>query len=211
MTIKRAQPAIVMNKPYNQRSYSVPPSSIIMALVMIGITALFGALTIAYIYSRVDKGMESIKIPPLFIFNTLVLASSSYCIQRCRKYFNLKDERLILRWGFLTITATMLFLALQGIAWSHLLSQQILPGTSGGHGYLFAISILHFMHVLVGVPFLLRILLPLYVSNREGNSALYFLNEEQETKLKHTAWYWHFIDVVWIYLMIFFLVSSFIP
>ena len=197
-----------MTKHYNQRTYSVPPSSIIMALILIGITALFGALSVAYLYSRIDKGMESIRVPGLFVFNTFILASSSYCIQQCRKYFNLKNEKLVLRWGLFTIAATLLFLLLQGIAWNHLLSKQILPGSSGGHGYLFAISILHFLHVVAGLPFLIRILLPLYKSSKEGNAVLYFLNDEEKTKLKHTAWYWHFIDVMWIYLMVFFLVSS---
>ncbi len=179
-----------------------------MVLLLIGITALFGALTMAYLYSRIGTGMHSIRIPLIFVFNTLVLVSSSYCIQRCRKYFDQKDEKMILRWGMLTIVATLLFLGLQGFAWYRLLSQQVLPGSSGGHGYLYAISILHFLHVTAGIPFLLRILLPLYVSRKEGNSALYFLNDEQRTKLKHTAWYWHFIDVMWVYLMIFFLVNS---
>ena len=197
-----------MNKHYDQRAYSVPPSSIIMVLILIGITALFSALSIAYLYARIDKGMESIHIPWLFVFNTFILASSSYCIQQCRKYFNQKNERLILRWGMLTIAATLLFLLMQTIAWNRLLSHQILPGTSGGHGYLFAISILHFIHVVAGIPFLIRILFPLYISAKEGNSVLYFLNDDQKTRLKHTAWYWHFIDVMWIYLMIFFLISS---
>ncbi len=197
-----------MTKSYNQRAFSVHPSSIIMVLLLIGITALFGALTMAYLYSRIGTGMHSIRIPLIFVFNTLVLVSSSYCIQRCRKYFDQKDEKMILRWGMLTIVATLLFLGLQGFAWYRLLSQQVLPGSSGGHGYLYAISILHFLHVTAGIPFLLRILLPLYVSRKEGNSALYFLNDEQRTKLKHTAWYWHFIDVMWVYLMIFFLVNS---
>ncbi|MEP6796401.1 MAG: cytochrome c oxidase subunit 3 [Saprospiraceae bacterium] len=197
-----------MTKSYNHRAYSVPPSSIIMVLLLIGITALFSALSIAYLYSRIDKGMESIRIPWLFVFNTFILASSSFCIQKCRKYFNQKNEKLILIWGLLTIGATLLFLFLQTIAWNNLLSQHIAPGSSGGHGYLYAISILHFLHVAAGIPFLARILLPLYVAGKEGNSVLYFLDDEQKTKLKHTAWYWHFIDVMWIYLMIFFLVSS---
>jgi cytochrome c oxidase subunit 3 len=179
-----------------------------MVLILVGITALFSALSIAYLYSRIDKGMQGIKVPWLFVFNTLILASSSYCIQRCRKYFDQKNETLILKWGVLTIAATFLFLILQGFAWNHLLSQQITPGSSGGHGYLYAISILHFMHVVAGIPFLIRILLPLYVSKKEGNSVLYFLNDSQRRKLKHTAWYWHFIDVMWIYLMTFFLIGS---
>lgn len=199
-----------MTKPHYERPYSVHPSSIIMALLLIGITALFGALSFAYLYTRVDKGMFSIRIPWLFVFNTFILASSSVFIQLCRKYFDQKNERLILRYGILTITFTLFFLILQIIAWNQLLTQQLRPGSSGGHGYLYAISILHFLHVLVGIPFLLRVLFPLYVANKEGSSALYFLTDEMKRKLKHTAWYWHFIDVMWIYLVVFFLVNSII-
>src|SRR5687768_7200873 len=199
-----------MTKPYNERSYFIHPSSIMMALILIGISALFGALSFAYLYTRVDKGMFSIRIPWLFVFNTFILASSSIFIQLCRKYYEQKNEKLILRYGVLTIVATLFFLILQAIAWSQLLSQQILPGSSGGYGFLYAISILHFLHVLAGIPFLLRILLPLYTSSKEGNAALYFLSDEPRRKLQHTAWYWHFIDVMWIYLMVFFLVNSFL-
>ena len=197
-------------KPYQERSYWIHPSSIMMVLILLGITALFGALSFAYVYSRVDKGMFSVTVPWLFIINTFILAATSVFIQLCRKYFDNKNERLILRYGLLTLVFTMLFLILQAVAWHQLLSQQIRPGSSGGYGFLYAISILHFLHVFAGIPFLVRILLPLYVANREGNSALYFLSDDQRRKLKHTAWYWHFIDIVWIYLMIFFLVNSFV-
>ena len=199
-----------MTRPYNERDYYIHPSSIMMALILIGITALFGALSFAYLYSRVDKAMLSIRIPWLFIFNTFILASSSVFIQLCRKYFDLRDEKKILRYGLLTLVATFLFLVLQAIVWNQLLNQQLLPGTSGGHGFLYAISILHFLHVLAGIPFLIRVLLPLYRANKEGSSALYFLTDDQKRKLKDTAWYWDFIDVMWMYLVVFFVVNSFV-
>lgn len=197
-----------MTKPYQQRSFSVHPSSILLVLILLGVTALFGALSFAYLYTRVDKGMESIRVPLLFVFNTLVLAFSSFGIHQCRRYFTLRQETQCLRWGVITMVATILFLVLQGIAWSQLLTNQQLPGTSGGHGYLYAISILHFLHVFAGLPFLFRILVPLVVSIREGNAPLFFIDEDQQRRLKHTAWYWHFIDLVWVYVMLFLLLNS---
>ena len=197
-----------MTKPYQQRAFSVHPSSIMLVLILFGITALFGALSFAYLYTRVDKGMETIRIPLLFVFNTLVLAFSSFGIQRCRKYFADRNEKLCLRWGMITLVATALFLVLQGIAWSQLLTKQLLPGTSGGHGFLYAISILHFLHVMAGLPFLFRIVWPLMVAIRQGNAALFFIDDDQQRRLKHTAWYWHFIDLVWVYLILFFFVNT---
>lgn len=179
-----------------------------MVLILLGITALFGALSFAYIYSRVDKGMNSIKLPALFAFNTLILLASSYFIQQSKKYFDQKEELKVLRNGVFALIATLLFLCLQAIAWHQLLRQQLLPGSSGGHGFLYAISILHFLHVIAGLPFLARIILPLYTAYKNGNASLIMIDEAEKRKLKHTTWYWHFIDVMWIYLVVFFMISG---
>jgi cytochrome c oxidase subunit 3 len=199
-----------MRRPIPDRNYLIHPSSIMMVLILAGVSALFGALSFAYLYTRIDKGMESITIPWLFILNTFILASSSLFIQLCRKYYDQKNEKLILRYGWLTIITTLLFLVSQSVAWYQLLDSQIKPGSSGGHGFLYAISILHFFHVSAGLPFLLRILYPLRVAQREGSSALLFLTDDMHRKLKHTAWYWHFIDLMWIYLMLFFIINTFV-
>lgn len=198
----------VMSNPYHQRNYLVHPSAMIIVLIFFGISTLFGALSLAYLYTRVDRNMNSIHIPLLFVFNTFVLAFSSFSIQRCRKYFDLRDDRLCVRWGLITMVATLSFLGLQGIAWYQLFTRNIIPGSSGAYGFLYAISLLHFLHVFAGLPFLGRVIFPLFTASKQGNSALIFIDDDQRRKLKHTAWYWHFIDVVWIYLMVFFLVNS---
>jgi cytochrome c oxidase subunit 3 len=194
----------------SEKQYAIHPSAVMMVLILSGVTTLFGALSIAYIYSRADMGMFSISVPWLFIINTFILAFTGVCIQYCYKHFKLRNELLTIRWGFLTVGTTLLFLIMQGIAWNHLLTTQITPGSSGGYGYLYAISILHFLHVAAGIPFLLRILIPMTTSYRQGNASLLFIDDHIKRKLRHTTWYWHFIDVVWIYLMVFFLVSSMI-
>ncbi len=196
-----------MNKPYDQRAYSVHPSSLMMVLILAGLGGLFAALSAAYLYTRVDKGMQSIQVPGLFIVNTFILAISSYSIHRCVRFFGLRDEQRCYRWGVAALIATVLFLCLQGVAWYLLLSRNQHPGSSGGYGYLYAISILHFLHVTAGLPFLSRILIPLLIAIRQGNAALIFIDDGQRRRLRHTAWYWHFIDVVWIYLVLFFLLN----
>ena len=182
----------------------------IIVLILCGISALFGALSMAYLYSRVDREMRSIHLPVLFLFNTAVLIFSSYAIQRCRKYFDQRNEKLCVQWGIITLCATTMFLVFQGIAWYQLFNRNILPASTGGHGFLYAISILHFLHVLAGIPFLARIILPMMMAHKQGNAALFFIDDDQRRRLKHTAWYWHFIDVVWVYLIVFFLVNSLI-
>jgi cytochrome c oxidase subunit 3 len=199
-----------MSQSYRKRERAFHPAAMIIVLIFFGISTLFGALSMAYLYTRVDRNMHSIHIPILFVFNTLVLLFSSYSIQQCRKYFDRQDDRLCVRWGIITMVVTLSFLCLQGIAWYQLFTRNIIPASSGAYGFLYAISILHFLHVMAGMPFLARIVFPLISASKQGNSALIFIDDDVKRKLKHTAWYWHFIDVVWIYLMVFFLVNSFI-
>jgi cytochrome c oxidase subunit III len=195
---------------HGDRPFSVHPSSLMMVLILSGIATLFGALSLAYIYSRAGMGMFSISVPWLFILNTFILASTGVCIEQFKKHYQRRQEKQTLQWGFLTLGTTALFLCMQGIAWYHLLTVKITPGTSGGYGYLYAISILHFLHVAAGIPFLIRIIFPLTAAYRQGNASLLFIDDHVRRKLRHTVWYWHFIDVVWILLMVVFLISSLI-
>ena len=196
-----------MTKEYNERNYSIHPSTIMMVLILAGVTLLFAALSFAYIYTRIDKDMQSVRTPWLFFFNTLLLLSSSICIEKSRKYFDVKNGPRAIRYGLLTIGVTLAFLVLQFVAWKQLFSQSLFPSSGNGYGYLYAISILHFLHVLAGLPFLLRILVPLHVAIQQGNEALIFLQEPIRRKWKHTSWYWHFLDIVWIYLVLFFMIN----
>jgi cytochrome c oxidase subunit 3 len=191
-----------------ERYFAIHPSAVMMVLILGGITTLFGALVLSYIYTRADKGMLPVGIPWLFLINSVILMSTGFAIEQCRRYFHDRVEQQTIRWGFITLGLTVVFLVMQGIAWFKLLSTDIQPGTSGGYGYLYAISILHFLHVLAGIPFLLRIIIPLTVAHRQGNAALLFIDDHIKRKLRHTSWYWHFIDVVWICLMVVFLVSK---
>ena len=197
-----------MHSETGERRYSVHPSSMMMVLILCGISTLFGALSLAYVYSRADMGMFSIHVPWLFIINTLILITAGVCIEQFRKSYRLRQEYQTIRWGYLTLATTVLFLIMQGFAWNTLLTKQITPGYSGGYGFLYAISILHFLHVIGGIPFLLRVLIPLASAQREGSVSLLMIDDHIRRKLRHVAWYWHFIDGVWIFLMLIFLFCS---
>lgn len=190
-----------------ERHYSVHPSSIMMVLILSGITTLFGALVMAYLYTRADKGMLSVPVPSLFVFNTAVLAGAGICIHQFNRFYQLRLERQAIRWGFYTLFATLLFLMLQGIAWYQLLNIELKPSSSGGYGYLYAISILHFAHVAAGIPFLLRVLWPIHTAYQQGYASILFIDDHVRRKLRHTMWYWHFIDLVWISMVLLFLIN----
>ena len=103
---------------------------------------------------------------------------------------------------------TFLFLVLQIIGWQQLFSQNIFINSSTSASYLYVISGLHFAHVVAGIPFLGIFLYTAWKRMREPVSVLvYFSDPEKKLKLRLLTLYWHFIDALWIYLVLFFWIN----
>jgi cytochrome c oxidase subunit 3 len=191
-----------------ERNYLIHPSSVILILLLGGLSAAFLALSAAFVYVRAVKGSDGAGVPLLFYLNTIVLLVASATMKRWTAAFRRRDEAGTLRWGWLTLGITLVFLAGQVVAWRMLFAHDAMPATSPGYGYLYALSILHLLHVAAGLPFLLHALVPLARAAAEGSMALLFLDDKRERRVRHLAWYWHFLDAVWLYVVIFLGINS---
>jgi len=187
------------------------PYNILLTLVLMGVTALFLAFSASYVYSRIHNGEPPIKLPPLFYINTLVLLASSGSMFLAKKaYRNDQTERYQLML-VVTILLTFIFLASQLIAWQTLFEQQIAINHSNTASYVYLISALHFAHVIAGLPFLGWFLWVAIKKMKEPVSVLvYFSDPEKRLKLNLLTKYWHYLDGLWIYLVLFFLMNYFI-
>jgi cytochrome c oxidase subunit 3 len=106
-----------------------------------------------------------------------------------------------------TVILTIVFMCLQYFGWTQL------GGLRKGLGsqYIYALSYLHFAHIIGGIPFLLIFLRNAYFRMKEPVSVLvYFSDPEKKLKLKLLTMYWHFLDGLWIFLVVLFLLSSLI-
>jgi len=191
-----------------ERRYLIHPTSIIMVLLMAGLLAVFLALGFAYVYVRIEKGVGSVPAPGLFFANTLVLLAAGISIHRWKEAYRLRRMPGALHWGWITLLLSILFLAGQGTAWWGMLAQGRMPGSSPGFGYLYALSILHLLHVLAGMPFLLRVLVPFVRASAQDTAATLYHDVVLARRLRHTAWYWHFLDAVWLGIMVLLVVNS---
>jgi cytochrome c oxidase subunit 3 len=180
-------------------------------LLLAGITALFLGFSGAYIYSRVQNNLPAIDLPPLFYLNTIVLALSSLTLiyaKQCYLKDNTQRYQLMLS---ITLGLTLLFLILQIVAWKSLIDQDILINSSTTTSYLYVISFVHFAHVIGGLPFLIMFAITAYKRMKEPVSVLiYFSDPAKKRKLNLLTTYWHFLDALWIYLVLFFLINSLI-
>jgi cytochrome c oxidase subunit 3 len=88
------------------------------------------------------------------------------------------------------------FIVLQWLGFQDLWAQQITFRGSGAGQFLYVIFGLHALHVLGGVLALLVILGKAFATRVKFYSAV---------PVEVAATYWHFVDLLWIYLLVFFL------
>lgn len=179
-----------------------------LTLILAAVVMLFLAFSASYIYSRVQHPTPPIPLPSLFYVTTLILLASSGTMvwaKRCYQNDNTKHYQ----WALLaTIILSLVFMIAQYAAWRQLFNNDIVINHSTLTSHLYVICTLHFMHVLAGLPVLILFLRSAYLRMKEPVSVLvYFSDPEKRLKLRLLTIYWHFLDGLWIYLMLFFLLN----
>lgn len=169
---------------------------------------LFGGLFVGYAYYRVAYGDTFREAShhlslPIGTINTLILiassfavATSSYCVRRERR--SLAVAALVV-----TLLLGATFLGLKAQEWMQHYAEGTLPGPYYRSGDLqlpgaslfftlyFLMTGLHAIHVSIGLGVLLWVTLLV----RRGA-----FNRHYDTPLELSALYWHFVDIVWIFL-----------
>lgn len=194
---------------YNEYdSFAFHPYNVMLALTLFGLTTLFLALSVAFIYTRIQSDLPPIKLPTIFIFNTLILLASSYTMILAKKAYKKDDTDGYKRLLLVTIVLSVIFLIAQIFGWRALFQQDIMINTDNSAGYLYIISALHFAHVIFGIPFLGTFLWQANKHMKEPVSVLvYFSDPAKLLRLRLLTIYWHFLDGLWIYLVLFFWIN----
>lgn len=202
-----------VHDPEEYHSLTFHPYNIALTLLLGSIIALFLAFSSAFIYTRVQNpDIPPIKLSPIFFFNTIILLASSWSINWANKSY-LKDLTEDYQKALLvTIVFTIMFMIGQFIGWNDLSSQLDTNFLSSNlSSYLYLISGLHFAHLVAGLPFLLLFYYIAKKRMKEPVSVLvYFSDPEKKLKLNLLTKYWHFLDALWIYLILFFFINSFL-
>ncbi len=198
---------------YGQRK--IHPHKFALWIAMASITMMFAGLTSAYIVREAQGNWRYYQLPAAFWISTAVIILSSITIIlgiRAFKQRQMPRFRLLIS---LTLALGILFGVLQSVGFYQLYTtpqpvvmngetdtQNLLPVTIPGNpseSFLFIIAGLHLLHILGGIIALLIVFFRAYRRNVKVYNA---------TGLEIAASYWHFVDILWIYLFIFFLVNQ---
>jgi len=127
--------------------------------------------------------------------NTLLLLSSGVTVTIAHWALKENNRGLLNLFLFFTIALGALFLALQVYEYSHAYSELNLKLTTGVYGStFFMLTGFHGFHVTCGA-IMLTVILARCLSGH--------FKPDQHFAFEAVAWYWHFVDVVWLGLFIF--------
>ena len=177
--------------------YAPPPSSTAIWVVLFAISMMFAAFTSALVV-RKGSSMDwrTFKLPSILFFNTLALFASSITLEVSRRRIALfmgKVQEQVespARWLYVTLCLGVLFVAGQYVAWSQLRGEGLYLATNPSSSFFYVLTVTHALHVLGGLGGLV------YVIRKLGKSSL------RRSTLDATARYWHFMDLLWLYLLL---------
>ena len=136
---------------------------------------------------------------PIPTLNTAILLTSGVTLTIAHHALIAGNRAKAIGWMWLTVVLGISFLGFQGYEYAHAYSELNLKLTSGVYGStFFMLTGFHGFHVFVGMLMLLFITLRL----QKGH-----FTPERHFGFEGAAWYWHFVDVVWLglYLIVYWL------
>ncbi len=180
-----------------QEKNRIHPLKFIMWSGCASIVMMFAGLSSAYIVKRNQANWLTYDIPVIFYYSTAVIIFSSITILLTRKAFVNREMKEYKGWLFVTAILGIAFVLLQYIGFRQLWASGITLTRNVSFSFLYIIVGLHAVHVLGGVVALVIMYLKSLSKRRKNYNPIYI-------DLMNT--YWHFVDLLWIYLLFFLLV-----
>ena len=145
------------------------------------------------------KGVETVSPWHLPLVNTLTLLLSGTTVTWAHHALQEGDRKSAKIGLILTVCLGVLFTTIQAYEYHHILTEGLFYGpdavNSGLYGSAFFMATgFHGFHVLIGTIFLLICLLRLMGGG---------FTPQKHFGFEAAAWYWHFVDVVWLFLFAF--------
>lgn len=185
------------NTPPGNGGGKIHPHKFTLWVAIGSIVMMFAGLTSAYIVKSGGVGWHEVKTPTVFWISTAVLFISSIIIQAALRSFKQKAMPAFRTLLLVTLALGITFVILQWIGFNSLWDRGVhFEGSSGAGQFLYIIFGLHALHVLGGI-----VALSILTARQYFGS----IRTYDSTPIELMSTYWHFVDVLWIYLLVFFI------
>lgn len=174
----------------------IHPHKFTLWVAIASILMMFAGLTSAYIVKKNQGNFLNFELPLAFWYSTAAIIASSVTIWMAQKKFKAREMAAYRKLITVTFILGLLFVALQAVGFWELYKSGLGLKTNVSVSFLYVIVMLHALHVLGGVIALLVMFLKTFrVKSKSYNSV----------PVEVMATYWHFVDFLWLYLLVFLL------
>ena len=174
----------------------IHPHKFTLWVAIASILMMFAGLTSAYIVKKNQANFLSFDLPLAFWYSTAVIIASSVTMWMAKKKFVNREMASYRRLITVTFILGLLFVGLQAVGFWELYKQGLALTTNVSVSFLYVIVMLHALHVVGGVVALMVIFIRAYRTKVKSYNVV---------PVEVMSAYWHFVDLLWIYLLIFLL------
>lgn len=158
-----------------------------------GIVMFFAALTSAMIVRQGLSGdWQPFSLPAVLYLSTAVLLASSLTLERARQELRRGHLTGLRRWTNISAGLGLAFLAGQLLGWQALADRGLYLATNPANSFYYVLTAGHAAHLLGGLLALGYI----WLRVRSGRAWA-----TREAVVEAAALYWHFLDVLWVYIL----------
>jgi cytochrome c oxidase subunit III len=177
-----------------EETLSMNPKKFILWLFIVSIIMLFAAMTSAYLVRRAEGNWLDYTIPAVFSYSSVVLVISSLTMHWAyvaAKKDNFRSLKIAIT---ITFALGMAFLYMQFQGWVQLVDQNVFFVGNPAGSFMYIFTGLHGFHLISGLIVLVFALVAAFRFKIHATS----LNQ-----IEIAAAYWHFLDILWLYLFFF--------
>lgn len=187
------RPTVVEQMSVGRAAQTTGPYPMGLMSVLATVAMLFAAFTAAILVRRTGTDWDPVTLPPIVWLNTVALVVSSVLVERARAAIRHDAApRAVLHLGSAFVFGVV-FLVGQLATWQALARQGVFLPSSPHASFFYMLSAVHGLHVIGGLG-------ALAWTRRRAASGAY--GAANSAGLLHTAIYWHFVGLIWAYLLV---------
>jgi cytochrome c oxidase subunit 3 len=182
--------------------YNFAPKKFNMWIFIFTSFMLFAAFTSGFIVYAGGRGHAlNIILPQSLLYSTIVIVLSSvtlFLASGAAKRLEFKKQRMFL---WCTFALGLLFFALQVYACSILVKMGVyFVNPNAAQSFIYVFVAVHLIHIIAAL---------LLLANTIKGSYSNIPQVKNMFKMEMTSIFWHFLDIVWIYLYVFLLLNQY--
>ena len=158
------------------------------------IVMMFAGLTSAYIVKRNQANWQTFDIPVAFWYSTVLILISSLTLHLSLKSFKEREMKKYRMLMLTTLILGVLFIVTQYLGFKSFWNSGMTLQAGVSFSFLYVIVGLHAIHVIGGVIALIVMSLKAFSTKTRNYSVV---------PVELICTYWHFVDILWVYLLIF--------